>query len=392
MLLQCSIQRAPAVFFVFLLPDTLDSIVLQNLSQRLERNIANMMISNGDGKKLRERRRMRRPLEEAQREVLREKSLEADREDLQQVKVETHRARQEARDLRSKRMSSDPGAADIIEILGGDVSRTSSAVSATRPYNKDYDVFDSEPSVKPQKFARLERTRRPRVARAKFDEVGIKTERELLVLEEQEPADVLQPMREQHRPSQSGKERFDENRRLYTAEVMSVTDSPQSSERDLLEDNQGRHTEMVDRLTKALIQEQKQRREDERRHADEVNRLSRALLHEQEQRERDQQHHAKELERIREAQNPTRREHKAHRSHQRKRSPHAATDQRRASYVVRPTSQNKQEEAEEGEELSNVSRRIVSHKRHSSSRVGDVHLRSQRVERKRQSMGGFNFF
>jgi hypothetical protein len=89
--------------------------VVQTLSTRLESDITEMMISKGEGKKARERRRLRGPLEKARREVLREQLLQEEFAEEQRVIVETKRAQQQARALRSVRLSRLPDAGVIFD-------------------------------------------------------------------------------------------------------------------------------------------------------------------------------------------------------------------------------------------------------------------------------------
>jgi len=83
--------------------------VLHTLSERLEKDIAEMMISKGDVKKSRDRRNLRAPLEEARREALKEESLQEEFEQEQQVLFETRRAEDRVRFLRTMRSSGYPG-------------------------------------------------------------------------------------------------------------------------------------------------------------------------------------------------------------------------------------------------------------------------------------------
>jgi hypothetical protein len=67
--------------------------VLQNLSERLEHDIAEMMISNGDAKKSRKRIRLQEPLKKARQEVLKEQLLHEEFVEEQKVRAETTRSR-----------------------------------------------------------------------------------------------------------------------------------------------------------------------------------------------------------------------------------------------------------------------------------------------------------
>jgi hypothetical protein len=88
--------------------------VLQTLSKRLEHDIKDMMISNGDTKKARKRRDLQEPLRKARQDVLKEQLLREELFEEQKVRAETERAEAKAQDLRSKRESRLPGERVII--------------------------------------------------------------------------------------------------------------------------------------------------------------------------------------------------------------------------------------------------------------------------------------
>jgi hypothetical protein len=79
--------------------------VLHTLSKRLEHDIKDMMISNGDTKKARKRRDLQEPLQKARKEVLKEQLLREELFEEQKIRAETERAEEKARFLRTSRAS-----------------------------------------------------------------------------------------------------------------------------------------------------------------------------------------------------------------------------------------------------------------------------------------------
>ena len=79
--------------------------VLQNLSKRLEHDIKEMMISNGETRKSRKRRDLQEPLQRARQEVLKEQLIREELFEEQKVRAETKRAEEKARFLRASRVS-----------------------------------------------------------------------------------------------------------------------------------------------------------------------------------------------------------------------------------------------------------------------------------------------
>ena len=104
-----SLERLPPSYFITVSLLT-PGAVLHDLSERLEKDIGEMLISKGDTKKARERRQLRAPLEKARKDVLKEESIQEEFEQEQRVLFETRRAEQRVRFLRSMRPSEYPGA------------------------------------------------------------------------------------------------------------------------------------------------------------------------------------------------------------------------------------------------------------------------------------------
>jgi hypothetical protein len=95
--------------------------VLQNLSERLEDDIKEMLISSGNREKAHKRSRQRRPLEKARRKVLKEQARQEELVEDRKVEIETERAQKKAKDLRSMRSSRRPSSANTS--VDGEIDR-----------------------------------------------------------------------------------------------------------------------------------------------------------------------------------------------------------------------------------------------------------------------------
>ena len=289
--------------------------MLQSLSNRLEENIADMMISNGDGKKLRERRRLRRPLQDAQREILAEKLLEADQAEAQKLRMETQRARREAEALRSKRMSSRAYGSVHIDDYRDErhhmefVRRT----PRTKFPAHEFVVHEGEPLGDGTEVDADRRDRRPPVPRSA--PAGIK-----ILVDEGSPAERRE--RRERLRKRHGLHKF--HRRRSDGESSSSSESESSTQIVQSTEPPSRFTREEERLREALREEKKQREEDRRKHVKEVVRLREELRKEQEQSREDRRRYATEIRLLREAQQSSAREPRGHRIRHRGPSPSKA--------------------------------------------------------------------
>jgi IgA-specific serine endopeptidase len=171
------------------------NLVMQNLSQRLEKDISEMMISNGDTKKARKRKHQRRPLEKARRKVLKEQLLQEEFEDEQDVRAETRRAQDEAAALRSMRLSRPPYArTDIGETLGSE--------------DEDYIVLRPYPAPPDQMEPESEQHRVERELREKS-----KSEQHAVRDEQKKVAFERELLRKQRQAFDVERNQFEEERR-----------------------------------------------------------------------------------------------------------------------------------------------------------------------------------
>lgn len=280
-----------------------------------------MMISNGDGKKLRERRRLRRPLQDAQREILAEKLLEADQAEAQELRMETQRARREAEALRSKRMSSRPYGSVHIDDYRDErhhmefVRRT----PRTKFPAHEFVVHEGEPLGDGTEVDADRQDRKPPVPRSA--PAGIK-----IVVNEGSPAErresaLRSELLRRQRGLHKVEKRDEQYRRRSDGESSSSSELESSTQIVQSTEPPSRFTKEEERLREALREEKKQREEDRRKHVKEVVRLREELRKEQEQSREDRRRYATEIRLLREAQQSSALEPRGHRIRHRRRSP-----------------------------------------------------------------------
>jgi IgA-specific serine endopeptidase len=214
--------------------------VLQNLSERLEHDIAEMMISNGDAKKSRKRIRLQEPLKKARQEVLKEQLLHEEFVEEQKVRAETTRAQEQAQVLRAKRLSRHHGASiDIDERLDSQ--------------DEDYVVLQSYPGGPDEVAPDPERDPSERELREKF-----KSEQHVFRDEQKKLAFERELLRKQRHAFGVERDRFEERRRQHPDDGLRREHSGREREHEV----RRRRSEEPRRQREEDARERKERRED----------------------------------------------------------------------------------------------------------------------------------